>query len=842
MTLLLTGMTLNAAELRQVAAAPLKGTIVLDGVPDEEAWSKAEEQSGFTAVRELNDATLSPTTFKVLASDTGLYFAFTAIDTNIKTQLRNHDEAVWADDCLEIFIAPLRDFSSDRNIREYYHFIFNPSGSRFDSKVTGGVSDPHAYNPHWQLATQITDTGYTAEVFIPYYAFDLSARSRDWRLNVGREDRNVIDSNKSTLALSTWNPTTNFTEADNFGVLTGIPVDFERYDVTINELQFGARTVAGETINVVLANFQGAPGRQLTVKTILRQNDKITGGLSTVEITLPASGAEQFALPVNISESGDYAITVLVLDNGVVIAEAKAVRHASISALALDLLQPCYRDTIYLAQPERNVVFDVTLRCPAAQRPTATVTTIITDSAGVTVAEANKQAPDATERFSFDAANYAPGKYQITVRLLHPGLADDMLALPFQVVANPERGNVVWVDENRRLILNGKPFFARGFLGGSSLVFDIIADAGYNFMHVYTLNRQPLEDIIAFLDQANKRGIKIAFYPMAGISGGFWGFKINNKTSTTLPRDREEKMLELVAAVKDHPAFLGWYLYDEPRGAEYCLELLRLYKLLCEVDPHHPVFGLDNSAAGLVNKKGSCDIHILDLYPSPRHDNSFSIPIATLFRSATTVIDGTGREGVWYCPMAFDRASFATGPVADRAMTYREIRCSVYLTLAAGVTGMVPYKIGNPTLAYFERNGNTGIFGSPEMKIGYLEGIGPELDALSEVLLSPGGTVAADATIKVAKRVYNGKTFVIAVNPEPNQVQATLNWPGNQDAEIKVLSEKRALKAVAGKLTDHFAPYAVHLYTDDLTFADPVDVAALEAKIAREMQEFGPAR
>ena len=337
------------------------------------------------------------------------------------------------------------------------------------------------------------------------------------------------------------------------------------------------------------------------------------------------------------------------------------------------------------------------------------------------------------------------------------------------------------------------------------------------------------------LDKAHKCNLKLFFYPYWGTSIGFTGFrdlKQSNKYRKPRMTDAQwERLKKMVDMVKEHPAFLGWYLADEPRGAELCDELNKVYEYLKKNDPHHPVITLDFTSGGCIAKKDLADIHILDMYPHPFKDGSWARSISSVLHSMKLVNENIGSAGAWFCPEAFTPRG-----KKNRPMTYHELRCLIFGTIINGATGMMPYKIGSINQQYYIHGQNSGIFYTPEMRLGYLEGLGPELNALDGVLTSPEKLPAktnAASEIIVLRKNYQNKEYIFAVNSTGKAVKCTITAPGMKADKLQVFSENRTLKVANNSWQDDFAPYDCHIYTDNMTHKSPVDVNALKAKIRK---------
>ena len=275
-------------------------------------------------------------------------------------------------------------------------------------------------------------------------------------------------------------------------------------------------------------------------------------------------------------------------------------------------------------------------------------------------------------------------------------------------------------------------------------------------------------------------------------------------------------------------------------GAEFCAELSSVHRKLRRLDPHHPVIGLDCSADGCINKKdGFCDIHILDLYPHPQYDGSFMRSIATVLGSMKQVDAAVAPAGAWFCPEAFTPQDGKSRPIR-----FREIRGLVFGALILGATGILPYKIGDPKTQYYASGRNSGIFYAPDMHLGYLKGLGPELRSLEKVLLEPARfKITADRSeLLVMRKKHDGGEFLFAVNSGDKPIQCRITAPGLQTQELRVLGEKRRIVLQNGCFNDRFAPHETHIYTDDGTFQEAVDIAALEKEISERDASASSAR
>ncbi len=152
-----------------------------------------------------------------------------------------------------------------------------------------------------------------------------------------------------------------------------------------------------------------------------------------------------------------------------------------------------------------------------------------------------------------------------------------------------------------------------------------------------------------------------------------------------------------------------------------------------------------------------------------------------------------------------------TGPIVSTycggfQMQPNELRAEVWLAIAGGARG----------IGYF-----TQTFSPDHRTFDVQPAIGGEmlrtnrqLRLLTPALLGRASPATADTgSIKLVARNAGGRTYVFAVNSTRDYVKAQLQVPGLGKRRVRAIDENRTLRAgLGGRLIDHFAPLAVHLY------------------------------
>jgi hypothetical protein len=160
---------------------------IIDGRLDEAAWQTATVIDDLRQMHPIEHA--QPTErseFLLLYDDDNLYIGARLWDSSPDGILRRElvqDSIVFADDHLEVFIDP-RDTR-----RGGYLFNLNANGVQRDGLVFGSF-ESSGFNMDWdgiwQADATLTDSGWSAEVAIPFSTLDFDPEQPDWGMNFVR--------------------------------------------------------------------------------------------------------------------------------------------------------------------------------------------------------------------------------------------------------------------------------------------------------------------------------------------------------------------------------------------------------------------------------------------------------------------------------------------------------------------------------------------------------------------------------------------------------------------------------------------------------------------------------
>jgi len=155
----------TAVPKKKYYTSHIKGTITLDGIPNEEAWNGVEWGGDFIQWQpNEGHAPSQKSAFKILYDEKYLYIAYRCYDDSpdsIVKRMGRRDE--FPGDWIEINIDSYHDH------RTAFSFTLSVSGVRNDEFVSNdGNNWDASWNPIWFAKTNIDAEGWTGEVKIPF--------------------------------------------------------------------------------------------------------------------------------------------------------------------------------------------------------------------------------------------------------------------------------------------------------------------------------------------------------------------------------------------------------------------------------------------------------------------------------------------------------------------------------------------------------------------------------------------------------------------------------------------------------------------------------------------------
>lgn len=397
--------------------------------------------------------------------------------------------------------------------------------------------------------------------------------------------------------------------------------------------------------------------------------------------------------------------------------------------------------------------------------------------------------------------NSKPADFRITVRLSFATPRKKQYLANATVTVLPYKSNEVKTDRlTGGLIVNKLPFFAFGFytyspvdpaLPGEEII------KGFNMISPYQkIMPETFAERKAYMDRCAQIGMKV-HYNILSVSGGGG---VSSRIDGITYEEKQKRLLQEIAAFRDHPALLGWYIADEPNGYKIPpAELEDIYRIIRENDPWHPVsivFMAPFLAAR--NYEDAMDIVMADPYPLP------DLPASMVGNVAADLHEEfTGKRPVWIVPQAF-----GGGELWGREPTIQEIRAMTWQSIVNGATG----------IQYFVRQGPNYFPKSPALwaECGRMA---MEVAEMTPWLLSdeePNQAETASKNILVTSRVHEGKLLVLAANKANEPAPAIIRIKGISNKKARSLFENRFVNVAAGVLSDILPPFGTVAYLIDL--------------------------
>lgn len=197
-----------------IRAARRHGPVVVDGRLNEPAWELASPATEFTQVDPEEGAPASERTeVRVLYDADALYIGARLYDrAGVSTRLARRDATESASDHFSVA------FDSYHDHQTAFRFRINPSGVRGDEILTGGFLGDDSWDPVWEAETAVTDSGWVAELRIPFSQLRFSSgREQVWGIQLER----VISRTRETAVFS-FTPKSQFGGIARYGHLEGI--------------------------------------------------------------------------------------------------------------------------------------------------------------------------------------------------------------------------------------------------------------------------------------------------------------------------------------------------------------------------------------------------------------------------------------------------------------------------------------------------------------------------------------------------------------------------------------------------------------------------------------------
>ncbi|OFW42710.1 MAG: hypothetical protein A3J29_10505 [Acidobacteria bacterium RIFCSPLOWO2_12_FULL_67_14b] len=202
-----------------MTAAPAGGAIAIDGVLDEEVWTRAVPASGFIQSDPVECAPATDATEVKVAFDAdSLYIAVVCRDADPSSIVVNEIRKDFAGRDQDTFDVLLDTFGDRRN---GFVFSTNAASAKADTQIANEGRDVNTnWDAVWWVASRRGADGWTAEFRIPFKTLRFEAgEGHGWGINFARRVRRKNE-------VSYWSPVSraySIFRASAAGDLTGLP-------------------------------------------------------------------------------------------------------------------------------------------------------------------------------------------------------------------------------------------------------------------------------------------------------------------------------------------------------------------------------------------------------------------------------------------------------------------------------------------------------------------------------------------------------------------------------------------------------------------------------------------
>ncbi len=394
------------------------------------------------------------------------------------------------------------------------------------------------------------------------------------------------------------------------------------------------------------------------------------------------------------------------------------------------------------------------------------------------------------------ASGLRPDRYTVRVTATAKDVGKLSATREFAIRTPPVPEPTCYIDNHRRVILNGKPFFPLGmYMSGSNLNdrdLAIFADSPFNCLMPYGLPGE------AQMDLVHKHGLKIIY----SIKDFYAGTKYAPKFIKT-EADEEPAVRRFVTRFRNHPALLAWYLNDELSWT--MMPRLGAHQQWVEkLDPNHPTWVVLYQAQDISRYVGSFDVVGTDPYPIPNR------PVSMAAQWTRWTLEGVaGARAVWQVPQVFNWGVYKKTEkerAGLRPPNLPEMRSMAWQCICEGATGLVFY-------SFFDlKRDKTTPF---DVQWPRLKTVAAEITDMIPVLLSVEPTpivrVTSGQWLHWTTRMHGGKLYIMAVNDGDGAGEARFTLP-RPPKSVTVLGGNRRPETQGATFTDRFDKLAVHIY------------------------------
>ena len=780
-------LAIAAVSAETVLTPVVSEHIKVDGKLDEAAWKKAKFVDSFLLMN-TNKPARRRTEVAVINNGVDIVFGFKC---HIPENEINNSSLF--QECVEVMIDPQGDSAS------YYHFALGHNGKLFDRSCDqGGFVQDVSYDSGFRGKVQHGKEFWTAEIAVPFRALDLRTANKDfWTVNCARESSEISAIGKNGVLnvkgvfvkMAPPQLDTAFYAWEvgepkiNASIKKGkLAAD---YQITIKEAGGKARSVVPEVM-------WKAPDGKCFTRTLFKQQVAANG---TLNIKFPTQMLEK---------SGKYQVTFSLRDaeNYRLLSEKKVTENLEFTPISIDLIDPHYRQAIFVTQKLDKVRFKVSA---SDLKKGMSIRGSIRKAGEKTALVSAKKAAAKSVNFEFDAAKLPFGRLEVVGELVDKsGKVTAATVAPIRKLEY--RKGEVWRGKDRNWYIDGKKVFLL---------------LSWNTKDFY------FPEFLAVMTNTGKYPNVRSMTPLGfGLVAPGFGLR-NVLAKQGITPAAEAFFRKRVARYMQPENVFAHYWVDEPDCSGLSREsAAKVAAIAADVDPWHPVV-ISTGTKGVIAYPDCGEINGFHCYPHPSQTtemSNFKKIVICMDIAAEYFKDKVDAQSIAYLHQGFNYGEH--GSRRSRVPSYEEYRSQNLLALILGAQGLLHYNV-------FQGDYPEIMVGMPllvkEQKI-----VGEE--AVIHTPLKPKSPTKS-LRLRAFKNPESGAVWLLACNVEYESAEYEFELPEFADSKLQILSENRTIKARNGKIKDKFRPFEVHVYTTDMRDFKLKTVDEIKAIIEKEYKK-----
>ncbi|MBR7143320.1 MAG: discoidin domain-containing protein [Lentisphaeria bacterium] len=765
LTALVPGFTAISAE--EPVLKPIYAEhIAIDGKLDDAVWKKAQFVSSFKIMNSDKPATRR-TEVAVANNGVDIVFGFKCyIPAN---EIKN---AKLFDECVEVMIDPQGDSAS------YYHFALGHNGELFDRACDqGGYVQDTTYESGFRGKVQHGKDFWTAEIAIPFRALDLASRNKDfWTVNCARESSEITAIGKNGV----------LNVKGVFVKMLPPQANLEQYAWKAGEPVINANIKKGKLAADYQIDLTATSGKagSITPELMWKDSDGKCYTRTLLKQKVDANSKVTIKFPAEMLEkSGKYSVTLNVRDAAThrLLVDKKVMKNLEFVPIAIDLIDPHYRQAIFVTQKLDKVRFKVTA---SDVKKGVSIRGSIRKAGEKSSLAAAKKPAAAGVLFEFDAAALPMGRLEAVAEIVDAsGKVTARTVTPIRKLEY--RKGEVWRGKDRNWYIDGKKVFLL---------------LSWNNRDFY------FPEFLAVMTNTGKYSNVRSMTPMGfGLVANGFGLR-NVLAKQGITPAAEAFFRKRVAKYMQPENVFAHYWVDEPDCSGLSREsAAKVAAIAADVDPWHPVV-ISTGTKGVIAYPDCGEINGFHCYPHPSQTaqmSNFKKIVVCLDIAAEYFKDKVDAQSIAYLHQGFNYGEH--GSRRSRVPSYEEYRSQNLLALILGAQGLLHYNV-------FQGDYPEILLGMPllvkEQKV-----VGEEA-----IIQTPLKTQSPTKSLRLraAKNPETGAVWLLACNVEYEDAEYEFELPEFGNSKLQVLSENRSIKASNGRIKDKFRPFEVHVYTTDM--------------------------